>query len=216
MPTLLPTTKDVRRVRKQAEAGITVTLDAVKNPLFAVLGAVDAATQSVTGTLGKARSEATSRPEPTELRKLAVTCSEAMQKAYCSLVERGEEVFDEFRSQPRVKQALDSVESGVDTAQERLEVVVRDLNVAAADLRSRFARTSRSVGEKVALDTERATTVVAQQVRKAADEVSETVIEAGEEAATATRSVTRRAANQASPPRKPATRQSDGTNTSQP
>ncbi len=216
----LPTTKDVRRVRKQAEAGVTVTFDAVKSPLFAVLGAVDAASQTVTGAWGKARSEATgrpdNRPEPTELRKLAETCGEAVQKAYFSLVERGEEVFDEFRSQPRVKQALDSVESGVDTAQERLEVVVRDLNSAAADLRSRFARTSRSVGEKVARDTQRATTGVTQQVRQTADEVSEAVTEAGEEAAAATRSATRRAANQASPPRKPATRRPGDNNRSRP
>ncbi len=132
----LPTTKDVRRMRKQAEAGVTVTFDAVKTPLFAVLGAVDAATHA-------------------ELRKLAGTCGQAVQKAYTSLVERGEEVFDDLRSQPRVKQALDSVGTGVDTAQARLEVVVRDLNSAAADLRSRLARTSRSGGEQVAPDAER-------------------------------------------------------------
>ncbi len=213
----LPTTKDVRRMRKQAEAGVTVTFDAVKSPLFAVLGVVDAASQTVTGALGKARSEATSRPdrrsEPTELRKLAETCGEAVQKAYASLVERGEEVFDEFRSQPRVKQALDSVESGVDTAQERLEVVVRDLNSVAADLRSRFARTSRSVGERTARDTERVTTVAAQRVRATADEISEAVTEAGEEAAFSARSASRRMANQASPPHKPATRRPSGNNT---
>ncbi len=215
----MPTTKDVRRVRKQAEAGVTVTFDAVKNPLFAVLGAVDVATHTVTDTLGKARSGATSRPdsrsEPTELRKLAEACGEAVQKVYSSLVERGEQVFDEFRSQPGVKQALDTVESGVDTAQERLEVVVRDLNTAAADLRHRFARTSRSVGEKVARDTQKATTAVAQQVQETADELSEAVTEAGDEAAATTRSVTRRAANQASPPRKPTTRRPGSNSTSQ-
>jgi hypothetical protein len=59
------------------------------------------------------------------------------------------------------RQALDSVESGVDTAQERLEIVVRDLNSAAVDLRSRFVRTSRSVGQKVARDTESVTTAAA-------------------------------------------------------
>lgn len=181
----LPTTKDVRRMRKQAEAGVTVTFDAVKTPLFAVLGAVDAASH-------------------TELRKLAGACEKAVREAYASLVERGEEVFDDFRSQPRVKHALDSVESGVDTAQERLEVVVRDLNSAAADLRSRFARTSRSVGEKVARDTERVSTTAAQQVRATAGEVSEAVTETGEEAAHATRSATRTAANRAAPPRRPA------------
>ncbi len=198
----LPTTQDVRWVRKQAEAGITGTFDAVRSPLFAVLGAVDAA-----------RSEATGRAQPTELRRLAETCGEAMQKAYSSLVERGEEIFDELRSQPRVKQALDSVESSVDTAQERLELVISDLNSAAADLRSRLARTSRSGGEKVARETQGATTAAAQQVRQTADEVSAAVPEAGEEAAAGTRSATRRAANRAAPPRKPATRRPGENNT---
>ena len=215
----LPTTKDVRRVRKQAEAGATVTFDAVKSPLFAVLGAMDAATQTVTGVLGMARSAPSrpdGRPAPTELHKLAEIWGEAAHKAYSSLVERGEEVFDDFRSQPGVKQALDTVESGVDTAQQRLEVVVRDLNSAAADLRSRFARTSRSVGEKAARGTQRATTAVAQQVQETADEVSKAVTEAGDEAAATTRSVTRKAANQASPPSKPTTRRPDGNTTSRP
>ncbi|MGH4006796.1 MAG: hypothetical protein ACRDTH_01255 [Pseudonocardiaceae bacterium] len=127
----LPTPTDVRRMREQAEAGVTITFDALKAPLFAVLGAVDAAGQ-------------------TELRKLAGVCDKAVRQAYASLVERGEAVFDDLRSQPRVKQALDSVESSVDTAQQRLEGVVGDLNAAAAELRSRFARTSRSVGEQAA------------------------------------------------------------------
>lgn len=203
----LPTTKDVRRARRQAEASATVTFDAVKYPLFAVLGAMDAATQTVTSALGKARNE------PTELRKLVDIWGEAAHKAYSSLVERGEEVYDDFRRQPGVKQALDTVESGVDTAQERLEVVVRDLNSAAADLRYRFARTSRSVGEKAALGTQRATTAVAQQVQETADELAEAVAEAGDDAAATTRSVTRRAANQAAPPRKPTTRRPGGNNT---
>ncbi|MGH3924802.1 MAG: hypothetical protein ACRDTT_18400, partial [Pseudonocardiaceae bacterium] len=141
----LPTTEDVRRMRKQAETGVTVTFDAVKTPLFAVLGAVDAATHA-------------------ELRKLAGAWEKAVREAYASLVERGEEVFDDLRSQPRVKHALDSVESGVDSAQERLEVMVRDLNSAAADLRSRLNRTSRSVGEQAAQDAERVSAAAAQQM----------------------------------------------------
>ncbi|MGH3896944.1 MAG: hypothetical protein ACRDTA_01570 [Pseudonocardiaceae bacterium] len=186
----LPTAQDVRRMRKQAEAGVTVTFDAVKTPLFAVLGAVDAAAH-------------------TELRALAGACGQAVREAYVSFVERGAEVFDDFRSQPRVKQALNSVESGVDTAQQRLEVAVRDLNVAAADLRSRFAWTSRSVGEEVARDAERVGTAAAQQVRATAGEVAEAVTEAGQEAAYETRVEARTAANPAVPPHRPASGPAD-------
>ncbi|MGH3777776.1 MAG: hypothetical protein ACRDRR_18940 [Pseudonocardiaceae bacterium] len=190
----LPTTKDVRRMRKQAEAGVTVTFDAVKIPLFAVLGAVDAASH-------------------TELRKLAGACDKALREAYASLVERGEEVFDDLRSQPRVRQALGSVESGVDTAQQRLEVVVSDLNSAAAQLRSRFARTSRSVGEQAARDAERVSAAAAQQVRETAGAVSEAGAEAAHATRSATASVTRnvtpQAADRAEPPRRSASGPAD-------
>jgi heparin binding hemagglutinin HbhA len=181
-------------MRKQAEAGATVTFDAVKTPLFAVLGAVDAATHA-------------------ELRKLTRAWEKAVREAYASLVERGEEVFDDLYSQPRVRQALGSVESGVDTAQERLEVMVCDLNSAAAQLRSRLARTSRSVGEQAAQDTERVSAAAAQQVQTTAGAVSEAVTEAGAEAAHATRSATSNVAppatNRAAPPRRPASGPAD-------
>ncbi|MGH3936633.1 MAG: hypothetical protein ACRDS1_16910 [Pseudonocardiaceae bacterium] len=193
MPTL-PTTKDVRRMRKQAEAGVAVTFDAVKNPLFAVLGAMDSATHAVSNA---------------ELSKLAETWSQAMQKAYTLLVARGEQVFADFRVQPQVKRALDSVEAGVDTAQERLEVVVRDLNFATADLRSRFARTSRSLGEEVARDAERVGTAASQQVRATAGVIAEAVTDAGEEAAYETRRETRTAGRPPVPPRRSASGPAD-------
>lgn len=191
----LPNTEDVRHVRKQAEAGVIATIQVVKSPLLAALGAVDAA-------IGELRH----RLEPAKLRKRVEDYREATQQAYVSLIERGEEVFGEFRSQPRVRHALDSVESGVDAAQERLEIVVRDVNAAVEDLRSRFALTTRSVGEKVARETEQAATVAAKQVRGAAEDVSDTVSEAGHDAAATTRGAARKAADRAAPPRKAVTR----------
>src|SRR5262249_16295170 len=86
--------------------------------------------------LPKDVSELRHRVEPAELRRLADEYREAALKAYASLVERGEGVYDELRSRPGVKQALDSVESSVDTAQERLEIAVRDLNATVDELRS--------------------------------------------------------------------------------
>jgi len=234
----LPTTEDVRQVRKQAEAGVTATIQVVKSPLLAALGAVDAATKAVTEAFGKARSEAADRRgetqhrllkalnelqarvselpaeigelrhrlEPAELRKRAEDYREATQQAYVSLIERGEEVFGEFRSQPRVRHALDSVETGVDAAQERLEAVVREVNAAVEDLRSRFALSSRSVGEKIARGAEQGTATAAEQVQSTAAEVSGTVSEAGHDAAAAARGAARKVADRAAPPRKGATR----------
>lgn len=238
MSSALPKTKDVRKARKKADQGAHTAFETVKNPFFAALGAVDAATKTVTLAFGKAREEATDRAEeaqtrmqkalnelqsrvsdlpkeinelrnrlePSELRKVADAYGDAAQKAYASLVERGEDVYGEIRSQPRVKQAMDSVESGVDTAQERLEAVVRDVNQAVDDLRGRFARTSRSVGEKTARETERVAAATAKQVQVGASEVAETVTEVGRETASTTRSTTRQAANRAAPPRKSSTK----------
>ena len=244
MPTL-PTTEDVRHARKQAEAGVAATFDAVRSPLLAALGALDAATRAVTDAFGKVRSEAADRAEetqsrlqkslhelqsrvsdlpaelgelrhrlePAELRKLAEEYGEAAQKIYISLIERGEEVFGQLRSRPRVQQALDSVESGVDTAQDRLERVVSDVNAVVEDLRRRFLRTSRSVGERVAQEVEEVSAETTQRVQDTAekaqataDDVSRAVDEDGTEAASTTRSVTDKVADQVTPPRKPVIR----------
>ncbi len=177
--------------------------------------------QARASELPKEIAELRHRMEPAELRKLADEYREAAQKAYASLVDRGEEVYGELRSRPRVQQALDSVESGVDTAQERLESAVRDLNSAVDELRSRFARTSRSVGERAARETQRvaaaageqvkdtadkmagAMTEAGEQVKDTADKVAETTTEAGDEAAGTTRSASRKAANRAAPPASP-------------
>ncbi|HEX2301209.1 MAG TPA: hypothetical protein VHH34_22350, partial [Pseudonocardiaceae bacterium] len=110
---------------------------------------------------------------------------------------------------------------GVDTAQERLEIAVRDLNATVEELRSRFARTSRSVGEKTAIQTQRAADAAGEQVTETADKLAgaasgageqvkesaeklaETTTEAGDEAAATTRSAARKVANRATPPAAP-------------
>lgn len=165
--------------------------------------------QARVSELPKELGELRNRLEPAELRKAADAYGESAQKAYGALIERGEDVYGEIRKQPRVQQALSSVESGVDTAQGRLEAVVKDINHAVDDLRARFARGSRSVGEKTARETERLTAATAKQIKESATEAADTVTEAGRETAATTRSTTRQAANRAAPPappRKPATR----------
>lgn len=159
-------------------------------------------------------AELRNRRDAAQLRRVAEAYVEVAQNAYNSLVERGEEVFGEFRSQPRVQQALDSVESGVDTAQARVETVVREVNQVADDMLARFSRTSRSMGEKAARKTEKATQQLAEQVQETGDDVAQLVTEAGDEAATTTRSTTGKAANKAQAPRRPATPRRDGTSTS--
>lgn len=238
LPTNRDLTRDIRHARRQAEASVTATMDRVKTPLLAVLGAAETAGTTLTEAITKVRSEATGRAQetqdrlqtalddlqrrvsdlpaeigelrtrldPAELRKLADAYGEVAQKAYNSLAERGEELFGEFRSQPQVKRALGTVESSVDAAQERLEAVAKDVNNLADDLLSRFARTSRSAGEKAARTTERSADQLAEQVEEVSDEVAGTVSEAGGEAAQGTRGTARKTASRASTQRKPAPR----------
>lgn len=238
LPTNRDLTKDIRTARRHAEASVNATVDRVKTPLLAVLGAAETAGSALTDAITKARTEANDRAQdtqhllqgalddlqrrvsdmpaeigelrtrldPAELRKLADAYGEVAQKAYTSLAERGEELFGEFRRQPQVKRAFGSVESGVDAAQERLEAVVKDLNNLADDLLSRFARNSRSAGEKAARTTERSAGQLAEQVKEVSNEVAGSVSEAGEEAASSTRSTARTTADRASAQRKPAPR----------
>lgn len=205
----LPTTEDIRQFREQTEATANSTFDAVRSPLLAALGAVDTATRAATAAFSKARNETTGlrhRLEPDELRKLAEHYGEAAHNVYISLIERGEEVLGELRRQPRVRYALESVEAGVDTAQERLENAVRDLNATIDDLRSRFAGTSRAVGERVAQEAEDVATATGERVTGAANKVSKAATEAGDEVAATTRSTARTVAERTAPPRKPANR----------
>lgn len=239
MPAPLPTVEDVRAARKQAQSTVSATVNYVRTPLLAVLGATDAAVQAVTDAVSKARSgaaeraqdrqatlrraledlksrladlpkevtELRNRRDAAQLRTVAEAYVEVAQKAYTSLVDRGEEVFGEFRSQPRVQDALSSVESGVAGAQDRLETLVREVNQVADDLLARFSRTSRSSGEKTARKTEKAARQLAEQVDESGDDVAEKLTEAGDQAASTTRSTTREAAGKAQARRRPASRQ---------
>lgn len=245
LPTNTQVTKNIRSVRRNAEASVTATMDRVKTPLLAVLGAAETAGSALTDAINKARTEATGRAqdtqdrlqsalddlqrrvsdlpaeigelrtrlEPEELRKLAEAYGEVAHNAYTTLAERGDEVFGEFRRRPQVKRALGSLESGVDSAQERLEAVAKDVNDLADELLSRFARTSRSAGEKAARTTAQRADQLAEQVKEVSDDVAGTVSEAGGEAASSTRSTARKTANRASAQRKPTPRRTDGNGT---
>lgn len=242
LPTNSDITRDIRHARRQTEATVTATVDRVKTPLLAVLGAAEAAGSTLTDAISKAGGGATgraqetqhrlqsslddlqrrvsdlpaeigelrSRLEPAELRKLADAYGKVAQQVYTSLAERGEELFGEFRSRPDVQRALESMESGVDAAQHRLEAVARDVNELADDLLARFARSSRSAGEQAAQATQQRAAQLAEQVEEVSEGAAGAVSEAGDEAASSTRSTARRAGNRASSQRKPATRRTSG------
>jgi heparin binding hemagglutinin HbhA len=68
LPTNRDITRDIRHARRQAEASVSATMDRVRTPLLAALGAVETAGSTVTEAIGKARSGATGRTQGTQDR----------------------------------------------------------------------------------------------------------------------------------------------------
>src|SRR5919205_325434 len=106
------------------------TVDDLKAPLLAAVGAADLALERVNEIVaalreraGEARTDANARVEESrarltrlqeELRKFAENYADAAQSTYNKLVERGEAALERLRSQPAIEGAAGRVESYTD------------------------------------------------------------------------------------------------------
>jgi heparin binding hemagglutinin HbhA len=152
-------TDDVRKVVNSA-------VEQLRTPLLAALGAGNLAGQAVADAVGKAKERVTESSEvarknieelpsevttlrekldPAELRKLVDDYTEAALKLYTKLAETGEQAWDKFLSEPRVKAVLDQVEGASTEAREKVEEV---LGLAA--------KKTRQGGAKVAVESSEA------------------------------------------------------------
>jgi heparin binding hemagglutinin HbhA len=249
MAVSLPTAADVRKVREQAAKNAAEQAEAVKTPLLAVLGAGEYAYSSLVSASADALQKASASYAATskraqelpgevnelraklsteELRKLAESLRTRAEKAYADLAQHGESTWSTLRKQPQVKQAFAQVEDLTEKLDARVDALVDDAHDAAEKALSVVTRETRSVGEKVAVRTQKAADEVAETITEVSAEASKTVAdasktvasagkdaaaavdEAGDDAAAATRSTTRRAANKTAPAkpaaRKPAAR----------
>ncbi|MTD58716.1 hypothetical protein [Amycolatopsis pithecellobii] len=160
-------TDDVRKA-------VNTAVEQLRTPLLAALGAGNLAGQAVVEAVGKARERVTESSEaarknieelpsevtslrdkldPAELRKLIDDYTEAALKLYNKLAETGEQAWDKFLAEPRVKAVLDQVEGVSAEARGRVEEV---LGLAA--------KKTREGGVKAAEEAE----VVAEKVEDAA------------------------------------------------
>jgi heparin binding hemagglutinin HbhA len=238
MAVSLPTAADVRKVREQAAKSVADQAEVVKTPVLAVLGAGEYAYSSVLGAYSTVKTRATEQAEAAqkfaselpgeieglrsklsteELRKLVEQVKAQAEKYYADLAEHGESTWTTIRKQPQVKQAFSSVEEFTGKLDARVDTLVDDAHDAAEKALSTLTTQTRSVGEKVAVRTQKAadevsetitevTSDVAEKVADAGEKVAEVgedaakaVDEAGDEAAATTRSTTRRAANRTAP-----------------
>jgi heparin binding hemagglutinin HbhA len=128
-------TDDVRNIAN-------TVVEQLRTPLLAALGAGNLAAEAVSDYVGKARERVTEgseaarksveelpsevsslreRLDPAELRKLIDEYTEAALKLYNRLAETGEQTFDKFLAEPRVKAVIDQLEGVSTEARERIE-----------------------------------------------------------------------------------------------
>lgn len=209
MPTLLPSTEDVKKAREQAVAVLNTAAEGIRTPLLAAIGAGDLATHAVIDAVNKARTKVNEgttsaretvdtlprdlaglreKVDPAELRKLVDEYTEAAQKLYHKLADQGEDAWGRVKAQPQVSKAIDQLEEAIATLQERVGDVAGDARELAEEVLAKVTRRTRSVGEKTA-----------RRVESAAAEAAEAVEDLGDDVAHEVRSTSRKAANRTAP-----------------
>lgn len=204
-----PKVDEVRKMRRQAGHAVSNTIEQVRNPLLAALGAGDLATHAVVDAVSKARERVSERAgatrgavedlptdlhslrerlDPAELRKLVDEYTEAAQKLYQKFTDAGEEALARWRAQPQVRKAIDQVEDAIATLQHRVGDVAGDARELADDVLTRVTRRTRSAGERAA-----------RSAQRMAGETAEAVVEAGDDVAHEIRTVSRRVARKTAP-----------------
>jgi len=154
----------VTEVREQATDAVNKSVEQLRTSLLAALGAGDLATEAARDFLNKAKDTATKRTDavrgavdelpadlkelrekadPAELRKLVDDYTEAAQKLYRKLTDRGEDRLEKLRTEPRVKKAIDQLEEALKQAQTRVEGVTSDARHVADDVIAKVTRRTK-------------------------------------------------------------------------
>ncbi|HEY0814841.1 MAG TPA: hypothetical protein VGE11_16325 [Pseudonocardia sp.] len=219
MAVSLPTAADVRKAREQAAKNAAERAELARTPLLAVLGAGDAAVTAVSRAVTEARLRNRARAEEVqaristlpqrltaeEARKAAADVREQAESAYAGFAVRGELAWGKLRTQPQLRQAIARIESYTEMLDARVDVLVDDAHDAAEKALAAVTRQTRSTGEKVARNTQKAAGEAAETLTDVSGDVAEHLTEAGDEAAHVTRSASRRAANRTAPKTTPKT-----------
>ncbi|NMO91790.1 hypothetical protein [Actinomycetospora sp. TBRC 11914] len=216
MAVTFPTKFDVREARDQATKAVSDAVDPLRAPSLALLGLGDYAVASAQEAFARVQAGATevqARVEdlPSELqelrsklsaedfRRLADSYVAAVRSVYEDLVKRGTSAYTKIKAQPQVKQALSTVDQVSTELESRLEDTVEEFRVRGEGVLAGVTKQTRSVGERAARYTQRASTEAAEALTEASTEVAAEVKEAGDEVASETRSAARKTAAKTAP-----------------
>lgn len=172
-PTPTPGSAGGARSNSTTRAPQSSRFEAVRTPFLAWLGAGDLALRK----LGELPAEARDRLNSDELRKHVDEAGARARQVYAELADRGEDTLQRIQRRPGVARMLRGGE----------------------EARARLSTRTRSVGERTARATQQSTRAAAETVMQAGDNAADSIEQAGDDAARATRSGTRKAANQTAP-----------------
>jgi heparin binding hemagglutinin HbhA len=216
MAVTFPTKFDVREARDQATKAVADAVDPLRTPSLALLGLGDyavAGAQEAVARVQAGAGEVQARVEdlPSEIqelrskltaedfRRLAEAYLAAVRDVYEGLVRRGMGAYSKLTAQPQVKQAISTVDSVSTELESRLEDTVEEFRVRGENMLAGVTRRTRSVGERTARYTQKASEQAAETLTEASVEIASDIEDAGEEVATETRSATRKAAAKTAP-----------------
>ena len=216
MAVTFPTKFDVREARDQATKAVADAVDPLRAPSLALLGLGDYAVAGAQEAVARVQAGATevqARVEdlPSEIqelrskltaedfRRLADAYLAAVRNVYDDLVKRGTGAYSKLKAQPQVKQAISTVDSVSTELESRLEDTVEEFRVRGENMLAGVTRQTRSVGERTARYTQKASEQAAEALTEASAEIASDIEDAGDEVATETRSATRKAAARTAP-----------------
>jgi heparin binding hemagglutinin HbhA len=161
----------------EVRKAVNSATEQLRTPLLAALGAGNLASQAVADVVAKAKERVTEtgeaarknieelptdvttlreRLDPAELRKVIDDYTDAALKLYNKLAETGEQAWDRFLAEPRVKDVLKQVEEVLHTAQDRIGEVGAEAKEKVEDVLGTVSKKARAGGEKVAEASESA------------------------------------------------------------
>ncbi|HKS48411.1 MAG TPA: hypothetical protein VJT49_25525 [Amycolatopsis sp.] len=156
---------------EEVRKAVSNAAEQLRTPLLAALGAGNLATQAVVDGVAKAKERVTETSEvarknieelpsevttlrekldPAELRRVIDDYTEAALKLYNKLAETGEQAWDKFLAEPRVKDVFKQVEDVLHTAQDRVGEVSAEARDKVEEVLGTISKKTRVGGEKVA------------------------------------------------------------------
>ncbi len=192
----MPVTDEVKKYADTARAQFSEQLTEAQKPLFAVVGAYDAAFEQTRQIPTQVRTLIEVLPEQVKSLRGRVegTATQLQDQAvtvYDELAQRGERIYAQIRRQPVVEKAADTVEKAVETAEtaetagETVKQGGRDTSAAAKKALAKAADQVEETTDAAAGTAKKATATAANTTKSVADKAknaADKAVDAAEQA----------------------------------